>query len=49
MLIGVVVGVQGQTDLLQVVGAFGSCSRLADLLHCGEEQTDQDGDDGDDD
>src|SRR5262249_338027 len=43
----VVVVVQGQAELLEVVGALGACGSLADLLDGGEEQADQDGDDGD--
>jgi hypothetical protein len=35
-------------DLPQVVGALGACGRLADFLHCGHQEADQDGDDGND-
>ena len=45
----VVVVVQGQADLLEVVGALDAGGGLADLLHGGQQQADQDGDDGDDD
>src|SRR5262249_9499772 len=43
---GVVVGVHGQADLLEVVLALGAGGRLADLLDGGHQQADQDGDDG---
>ena len=45
---GVVVGVQGQADLLQVVAAGGPGGGRPDLLDGRQEQADQDGDDGDD-
>ena len=38
---------QREADLLQVVDALGSASRLASRLHRGQEQGDQDRDDGD--
>jgi hypothetical protein len=38
--------VDGQADLLEVVGALHAVGRLAHLLHGGQEQADQDGDDG---
>ncbi len=47
-LVVVVVHVDGQADLLEIVAAAGPRRRLADLLHGGHEQGDQDGDDGDD-
>src|SRR5205814_414608 len=48
-LVGVVVVVQGQADLLQVVLALGPHGGVADLLDGRQEQADQDGDDRDDD
>ena len=42
-----VVVVQGQPQLLEVVAALQAGGGLADLLHGGEEQPDEDGDDGD--
>jgi hypothetical protein len=39
--------VDAEAHLVQVVGALGACGRLAGLLHRGDEQADQDGDDGD--
>ena len=48
-LIGAVVVVHGQPDLLEVVGALGPPGRLAGRLHRREQQRDQHGDDGDDD
>jgi hypothetical protein len=43
-----VVGVlHRQTDLSEVVLALGACGGLADFLHGGQQQADQDGDDGD--
>src|SRR5262249_30724049 len=45
----VVVGVQGNADLVQVVLAGRTCGGLADLLDSGHQQANQDGDDGDDD
>jgi hypothetical protein len=39
--------VRGQCELLQVVGALRNAGRLAGRLHCGQEQSDQDADDGD--
>jgi hypothetical protein len=41
--------VAGEQDLLEVVGAFHPVGGFPDLLHGGQEQADQDGDDGDDD
>src|SRR5262249_32890401 len=46
--VAVVVVVDGQADLLEVVGALQACGGLADLLHRGEQQADEDRDDGDD-
>src|SRR5262249_12074145 len=43
----VVVGVQGDADLLEVVLALGAGGGFADLLDGGQQQADQDGDDGD--
>src|SRR5262249_21718870 len=43
----VVVAVQGKADLLQVVLTLHSGGGLADLLHGGQQQADEDGDDGD--
>jgi hypothetical protein len=40
--------VQGNSDLLQVVGALGAPCRLAGRLDGGQKQGDQDGDDGND-
>jgi len=37
--------VQAQADLLEVVRARHACGGLADLLHGGQQQADQDGDD----
>src|SRR5205807_4940018 len=45
--VGVVVVVEGQPDLLKVVLATHAGGRLADLLHGGQQQADQNGDDGD--
>src|SRR5262249_60991536 len=39
--------VEGQADLLEVVGALRAPGGLADFLHRGQEQADEDGDDGD--
>ena len=39
---------QGQADLLEIVGAPGAAGRLACRLHRGEQERDQDGDDRDD-
>ena len=47
--VGVVVVVARQRDLLEVVGALHPRGGLADLLHRGQQQADQDRDDGDDD
>ena len=47
-VVGVVVAVQGQADLLQVVDALGPPRRLACGLDGGQEQGDQDADDRDD-
>ena len=41
--------VDRETNLLHVVRATHPGRRFADLLDCGQEQADQDGDDGDDD
>src|SRR5262249_44828671 len=38
----------GQTQLLDVVGALRTCRRLTHLLHGGHQKADQDGDNGDD-
>ena len=43
---GVVIIVQRQADLLEVVRTAHAIGGLAHLLHGGEEQTNQDGDDG---
>jgi hypothetical protein len=40
--------VDGQADLLEVVLALEPCRGLADLLHRGHQEGDQDRDDGDD-
>ncbi len=40
---------QGQPDLLEVIGAFAPRGRFANLLHGRQQQADQDGDNGDDD
>ena len=48
-LVDSVVVREGETDLLQVVGALSPASGLTRRLHGGQEQRDQDGDDGDDD
>src|SRR5262245_45421849 len=39
--------VEGEAELLEVVGATHARRRLADLLNSGEKQADQDRDDGD--
>ena len=39
----------GDADLLEVVGALDACGGLADLLHGRQQEADQDGDDRDDD
>jgi hypothetical protein len=39
--------VQGQADLLEIVGAAQACSGLAHFLHGRQEQADEHGDDGD--
>src|SRR5207302_1856762 len=44
---GVVRHAAGQADLFEVVGALDACGRLADLLHGGQQEADEDGDDGD--
>ena len=44
---GAVVVVEGEADLLEVVGALQARGRIADLLDGGQQQADQDGDDGD--
>jgi hypothetical protein len=41
--------VAGQADLLQIVSAVHPVGGLPDFLDCREEETDQDGDYGDDD
>jgi hypothetical protein len=46
-VVGAVIVVQGQADLLQVVGALGPPSGLAGGLDGGQEQADQDRDDRD--
>ncbi len=38
-----------QAELLQIVGALGSVGGLADFLHRWQQESDQDGDNGDDD
>src|SRR5262249_37832152 len=48
-VVGVVVVVQGQADLLEVVRTLHACGGLADLLHGRQQQPDEDADDGDDD
>src|SRR5262249_26572739 len=45
-LVGAVVVVHRQADLLEVIGAFQPSRRLADLLDVGKETADEDGDDG---
>src|SRR5262249_27078496 len=45
-LVGVVVVVRGQSDLLEVVAALHACGGLADLLDGREQEADQDRDDG---
>src|SRR5262245_44340842 len=42
-----VVSVSGHAHLLEVVGALDAAGGLAHLLHRGQEQADEDGDDGD--
>src|SRR5262249_16070987 len=49
MVVGVVVVVQGEADLFEVVGAAHAVGGLADLLHGGQEQANQDANNGDDD
>jgi hypothetical protein len=44
-----VVHVQGDAQLLEVVGALDPGRRLADLLDGGQQESDQHRDDGDDD
>src|SRR5262249_11092992 len=44
---GVVVQVAGQAELVQVVAALDAAGRLAGLLHRRQQQSDEDGDDGD--
>ena len=43
----IVIIVQGQPDLLQVVGALGAVGRFAHFLHGRQQQGDQDANDGD--
>jgi hypothetical protein len=45
--VGTLVAHDGQPDLFQVVGAFGSIGGLTRLLNCWQQQADQNGDDGD--
>src|SRR5262249_26650869 len=47
LLVGVVVGVHGQAELLEVVLALQAGGGLAHLLDGGHEQADQDGNNGD--
>ena len=47
-VVGVVVVVRGQGDLLEIVRALHPPRRLAGRLHGGQQQCDQDADDGDD-
>src|SRR5262249_53793202 len=47
LLVGVVVGVQGEAELLEVILALQAGGGLADLLDGGHEQPDQDGNNGD--
>src|SRR5262249_52754969 len=47
-LVGVVVVVGGDAELLELVGALDASGGLADLLDRREEEADEDGDDGDD-
>src|SRR5262249_21909723 len=44
----VVMVVEGQADLFEVVGALHPRGGLADLLHCRQQEADEDGNDGDD-
>src|SRR6516165_6193137 len=44
---GTLVVIQGQADLLQIVGALDAPRRLAGRLYRGQQERDQDGDDGD--
>jgi hypothetical protein len=37
----------GEADLLEVVGALDACGRFADFLHGRQQQSNQDGNDGD--
>src|SRR5262249_39316962 len=48
VVVGAVVVLQGQADLLEVVGRGGPVGGLADLLHGRQEQGDEHADDGDD-
>jgi hypothetical protein len=41
--VDIVVRVQGQTELLQIVGALGAGCSLADLLNGRQQETNQDG------
>src|SRR4029079_1871724 len=47
LAVGVVVGVHGEAELLQIVLTAHPGRRLADFLHRGQQQPDEDGDDGD--
>ena len=46
-ILGVVERVDGDADLLEVVAALQAGAGLADLLHGRQEESDEDGDDGD--
>jgi len=48
-VVGVMVRVGGQHDLLQIVGAFHASSRFTGRLNRGKQQRDQNADDGNDD
>src|SRR5690348_16887347 len=45
--VGVVVIVDGQSELFEIVAALHAGGGLADLLHRGQQETDEDGNDGD--
>jgi hypothetical protein len=49
VVVGVVVIVQGEADLVEVVAALHAGRGFANLLHRGQQKPDQDADDGDDD